>query len=42
MYELQSEIPDFSLLLALEPEELAAKMLFLWRKRGERGDVHSE
>jgi uncharacterized protein (TIGR02391 family) len=34
MYELPREIPDVSLLLALEPEELGAKMLFLLRKRG--------
>lgn len=33
MYELPKEIPDVSLLLDLEPEELAAKMLFLMRKR---------
>jgi uncharacterized protein (TIGR02391 family) len=34
MYELPREVPDVALLLALEPEELAAKMLFLLRKRG--------
>jgi uncharacterized protein (TIGR02391 family) len=34
MYEFPTEIPDVNLLLALEPEELAAKMLFFWRKRG--------
>jgi uncharacterized protein (TIGR02391 family) len=34
MYELLTEIPDASVLLAIEPEELAAKMLFLLRKRG--------
>jgi uncharacterized protein (TIGR02391 family) len=33
MYELPREIPDVNLLLSLEPEELAAKMLFLLRKR---------
>ena len=35
MQELPNEIPDVALLLALEPEELAAKMLFLLRKRGQ-------
>jgi hypothetical protein len=34
MYELLREIPDVFVLLALELEELAAKMLFLLRKRG--------
>jgi uncharacterized protein (TIGR02391 family) len=34
MYELLRDISDVSVLLALEPEELAAKMLFLLRKRG--------
>ena len=33
MNELLTNIPDASVLLALEPEELAAKMLFLLRKR---------
>jgi hypothetical protein len=35
MHELPREIPAVSLLLELEPEELAAKMLFLLRKRRE-------
>jgi uncharacterized protein (TIGR02391 family) len=34
MLELPQVIPDVDLLLKLEPEELAAKMLFLMRKRG--------
>ena len=34
MIELPTAIPDFEVLLALEPEELGAKMLFL-RKRTE-------
>jgi uncharacterized protein (TIGR02391 family) len=34
MYEILREIPDVFVLLTLEPEELAAKMLFLLRKRG--------
>jgi uncharacterized protein (TIGR02391 family) len=33
MYELPTAIPDVNVLLALEPEELAAKMLFLLKKR---------
>jgi len=37
MHELLREIPDFSVFLALEPEELAAKMLFLLRKRSGNG-----
>jgi uncharacterized protein (TIGR02391 family) len=36
MYELQTAIPDPQMLLALEPEELGAKMLFLLRKRQEQ------
>jgi uncharacterized protein (TIGR02391 family) len=34
MYELTQMIPDAQVLLALEPEELGAKILFLLRKRG--------
>jgi uncharacterized protein (TIGR02391 family) len=33
MYELTQAIPDANVLLALEPEELGAKLLFLLRKR---------
>jgi uncharacterized protein (TIGR02391 family) len=33
MYELAKSIPDTDVLLALEPEELGAKLLFLLRKR---------
>ena len=33
MRELLIEIPDAAVLLSLEPEELAAKILFLLRKR---------
>ena len=36
MRELLTEIPDADVLLALEPEELAAKVLFLLRRRQER------
>ena len=36
MYELPKEIPDPEVLLSLEPEELAAKMLFLMRDRVQR------
>lgn len=35
MRELPATIPDVDVLLALEPEELAAKMLFLLRARQE-------
>lgn len=35
MIQLYQAIPDPDLLLALEPEELAAKLLFLLRQRGE-------
>jgi uncharacterized protein (TIGR02391 family) len=35
MNDLLREIPDVAVLLALEPEELAAKMLFFLRKRNE-------
>jgi hypothetical protein len=38
MYELPATIPDAHLLLALEPEELGAKMLFLLRKRQEKAN----
>jgi hypothetical protein len=34
MIQLYQAIPDPDLLLALEPEELAAKLLFLLRQRG--------
>ena len=34
MHELTQIIPDAEVLLALEPEELGAKLLFLLRKRG--------
>jgi uncharacterized protein (TIGR02391 family) len=34
MWELPRDVPEVSLLLALEPEELGSKMLFLLRKRG--------
>jgi hypothetical protein len=33
MYELAKIIPDAQVLLALEPEELGAKLLFLLRRR---------
>jgi uncharacterized protein (TIGR02391 family) len=33
MYELSQSIPDAQVLLAMEPEELGAKILFLLRKR---------
>jgi hypothetical protein len=33
MYELPQVIPDVEVLLALEPEELGAKLLFLLRRR---------
>jgi hypothetical protein len=36
MQELVREIPDVDTLLALEPEELGAKLLFLIRKRKEK------
>ena len=36
MLQLPQAIPDPDLLLALEPEELAAKLLFLLRQRGEQ------
>ncbi len=38
MYELPAAIPDAHMLLALEPEELGAKMLFLLRKRQEKAN----
>jgi hypothetical protein len=37
MIQLATAIPDVNALLALEPEELGAKMLFLIRKRQEAG-----
>jgi len=39
MYELAQAIPDAQVLLALEPEELGAKLLFLARKRKFANDV---
>jgi uncharacterized protein (TIGR02391 family) len=36
MRELLTTIPDVEVLLALEPEELGAKLLFLWRERQQR------
>jgi hypothetical protein len=33
MYELTTAIPDADVLLALEPEELGAKLLFFVRRR---------
>lgn len=35
MYELTRTIPDAQVLLAMEPEELGAKILFLLRRRGD-------
>lgn len=44
--ELPNAIPDVDVLLALEPEELAGKMLFLLRARAQRmchvGTLRSE
>ena len=40
MRELVEAIPDVDVLLALEPEELGAKILFLLRKRHDRGQFH--
>lgn len=40
MYELPRDIPDVATLLALEPEELGAKMLFLIRERIQRERNH--
>src|SRR5580704_16133717 len=37
MFQLPQVIPDPNVLLALEPEELAAKLLFLIRKRQDLG-----
>ena len=37
MLQLATAIPDADMLLALEPEELAARMLFLIRKRDDAG-----
>jgi hypothetical protein len=46
MIELPTVIPDYATLLALEPEELGAKMLFLVRQRGDKtfhpGNAESE
>ena len=39
MYELAQAIPDVEVLLALEPEELGAKLLFLLRKRKFQNDT---
>ncbi|ANL68576.1 hypothetical protein AMC82_PC00012 (plasmid) [Rhizobium phaseoli] len=39
MRDLAQEIPDVEQLLALEPEELAAKLLFVLRRRLERPDT---
>ena len=38
MYELAKAIPDVEVLLALEPEDLGAKLLFLLRKRPLQGN----
>ena len=40
MIELARAIPDPNVLLALEPEELGAKMLFLLRKRKDQGQFN--
>jgi hypothetical protein len=46
MYELLKVIPDVQMLLALAPEELAATMLFILKKRREvkfhPGNLHNE
>jgi uncharacterized protein (TIGR02391 family) len=39
MYELIQGIPDVKVLLALEPEELGGKLLFLLRKRKFQNDI---
>jgi|SRR5271165_2580932 len=39
MYELTQVIPDVNVLLALEPEELGAKLLFLLRRRNIPNDM---
>lgn len=39
MFELTQAIPDVDILLALEPEELGAKLLFLLRKRKFPADI---
>ena len=36
MRELIRDIPDVNVLLSLEPEELGARLLFIYRERGER------
>ncbi|MBY3087983.1 TIGR02391 family protein [Rhizobium laguerreae] len=38
MKDLAEQIPDVNLLLELQPEELAAKLLFVLRRRIERGE----
>ena len=38
MFQLRQAIPDPDVLLALEPEELAAKLLFLIRRRQDLAD----
>jgi hypothetical protein len=40
MIELLTAIPDAAVLLALEPEELGAKMLFLIRDRRDKGQFN--
>ena len=40
MYQLLTAIPDADVLLALEPEELAAKILFLLRKTSNPDKLH--
>lgn len=37
MFELSTAVPDADVLLAMEPEELGAKLLFLLQKRSNRG-----
>ena len=39
MFELAQAIPDVEVLLALEPEELGAKLLFLLQKRNFQGGI---
>src|SRR5262249_32263636 len=39
MYELAQAVPDADVLLALEPEELGAKLLFLLRRRKFQRDM---
>jgi hypothetical protein len=40
MIELSTEIPDVEVLLALEPEELAGKMLLLLGGQGEQREFN--